>query len=409
MKDEDVEGEKPPPKYSFKSWRFLMSLLIMFGIFTRTAMRVNMSIAVVCMVNSSYTSNPGKFDGSKGFNLSEIEEYNNLTSSENSKCSLSNSDVSSASGYNGDLPWTQSQINTLFSANFYGILTSVGISGYFSDKFDPKKVILIATTNSVMWTLLIPTLSRISIWAVFLGRYLMGLGEGFIMPAMFSIASRWFPQHERSSFIAIYTSGNQIAAILTLPISSLLCSSEFFGWQSIFYFFGSFGFVWMTLWFFFATGSPEKHMFMTEREKNYIMKSLGKFHKKTKNESPWKLLLTSGAFWTAVTAQISFSFSVVLMQSYLPLFFKQVLKISLKKNGIFSVLPFCMQIITKNTLGNIGDFMKRKKILTNTQAVRIFQVVANSGTACCFMMFALFVDCDAIPLTLIVLTIYGKY
>ena len=136
---------------------------------------------------------------------------------------------------------------------------------------------------------------------------------------------------------------------------------------------------------------------------------MGKFQKKTKKENAWKLILTSKAFWTAVIAQTSFSFSVVLMQSYLPLFFKQVLKVSLKKNGFMSILPFCMQIITKNTVGNFGDFLKKKKILTNTQAARIFQVIANVGSSLCFLIIAFFVDCDTIPIAITVLCVYGKY
>lgn len=410
MKDEDVEDQKPPSKYSFKSWRFIMSLIIMLGIFTRASMRINMAMAVVCMVNSSYISNHQKMVNPNSFNFSEeVEGFNNSILVETSKCSLDHSGDGADAGYNGDLPWTQSQINRLFSANFYGILTSVWISGYFSDKFDPKRVILIATLNSVIWTLLTPTLAKTSVWAVFVGRYVMGLSEGFIMPGMFSIASRWFPQHERASFVALYTSGNQFGVILTLPISSMLCSSKVFGWESTFYSFGSIGLIWMVVWFFFATGTPEENKFMSDCEKNYITKSLGKFQKKTKKENAWKLILTSKAFWTAVIAQTSFSFSVVLMQSYLPLFFKQVLKVSLKKNGFMSILPFCMQIITKDTVGNFGDFLKKKKILTNTQAARIFQVIANVGSSLCFLIIAFFVDCDTIPIAIAVLCVYGKY
>ncbi|KAE9549161.1 hypothetical protein FO519_007629 [Halicephalobus sp. NKZ332] len=341
--NEDVEEKKPPPKYSFNSWRLYMSFLIMFGLFTRTSMRANMAMAVVCMVNSSYTE--------------RTDFYKNVT--ENPRCAVSSAFTSEGtlnSDYRGDLPWTQDQINRLFSANFYGILTSVWMSGYFADKFDPKKIVLIATSNSVILTLLTPTLAKTSVWAIFGGRYLMGLGEGFIMPTVFSMASRWFPQNERASFAAIYTSGNQLGVILTMPI-----------------------------------------------------KSLGKFQKKKKHENPWKLVLTSRAFWVAIVAQLSFSFSVVLMQSYLPLFMKQVLKISLKKNGFFSVLPFIMQVITKNAVGNIGDSLKKKGIITNTQAVRMFQVFANVGTASCFLVIAFFVDCDTIPLAIVVLAAYGCF
>ena len=53
------------------------------------------------------------------------------------------------------------------------------------------------------------------------------------------MGARWFPPSERSTFAAIYTSGNQIAAVFALLISSYLCGTTFLGgWPSIFYLFG---------------------------------------------------------------------------------------------------------------------------------------------------------------------------
>ena len=68
----------------------------------------------------------------------------------------------------------------------------------------------------------------------------MEVGQGFINPCSGAVVARWFPQMEKSSVSAIYTGGNQISSILTMPLSSLLCSHaewlpHFAGWPSIFY------------------------------------------------------------------------------------------------------------------------------------------------------------------------------
>ena len=53
---------------------------------------------------------------------------------------------------------------------------------------------------------------------------------------------------------------------------------------------------------------------------------------------------------------------------------KQVLKVNIGQNGIYAMLPFLSQLISKNILGVLSDFLKKRGILTNSQAVLIFQV-----------------------------------
>lgn len=393
--EEDIRKKvKPPAKYSLKSWRFITSLLILFALFARTSLRVDMSMAAVCMINSSYSERvDSDFDSTES----------------DTKCSHVVVENTTGSEYNGDLPWTQTQVNRLFSATFYGMLTSVWMSGFISDKFDAKNAVLIAMMNSVVLTLLTPTLANISVWAVFGGRYIMGLGDGFIMPAIFSIAARWFPHNEVASFAALYTSGEQLGVILTMPISSFLCASEALRWPAIFYFFGVLGCSFIVLWFFFGSSSPANSKYISEPEKLYLQELIGKFHKKKSAKNAYKLILTSRAYWAATTAQLSFAFSVVLMQVYLPLFLKQILKVSLQQNGLFALLPFVMQIISKNVNGNVSDFLKKKGVLTNTQAVRLFQVIGNIGACSCFLFLAFVIDCDTVFLATIVLCVYGNY
>ncbi len=55
-------------------------------------------------------------------------------------------------------------------------------------------------------------------------------------PSLYSWCSRWFPHHERSTVMAIISSGNQIASVLGNPLIALLCKARLFGgWPSIFY------------------------------------------------------------------------------------------------------------------------------------------------------------------------------
>lgn len=63
--------------------------------------------------------------------------------------------------------------------------------------------------------------------------------KGMIFPSMTSMVARWIPKNERSTSAALTTSGNQLAGIFALLISSFFCGSDLLGgWPLIFYFFG---------------------------------------------------------------------------------------------------------------------------------------------------------------------------
>ena len=263
------KGSKPPPKFSFRSTRLCIAFLLMYGIFTGTTLRIDMSMGIVCMVNSSYSVEQKSIANLMTENSTVIEEYG--------KCGKIDLEQDSKSGYNGELEWSQKQVAGLFSSSFYGMLITIWFSGFVADKYGPKFVFLAALSNSVLFTFLTPTIAKHSYWGIIATRFWMGIGEGFVMPCITSVGSRWFPPTERSTFAALYTSGNQIGAVLAMPISSYLCQSgPFGGWPSIFYFFGSLGLIWIICWFLFASDSPDTNKFVSQEEKDYINGALGK-------------------------------------------------------------------------------------------------------------------------------------
>ena len=76
--------------------------------------------------------------------------------------------------------------------------------------------------------------------------------------------------------------GSQIGNVVTFPLAGLLCAYGFDGgWPSVFYVLGAFGVLWFVAWMFIASDTPEQHPRISERERNYIQKSLKGSLKKT--------------------------------------------------------------------------------------------------------------------------------
>jgi ACS family sodium-dependent inorganic phosphate cotransporter-like MFS transporter 5 len=62
--------------------------------------------------------------------------------------------------------------------------------------------------------------------------------------------------------------------VIALPLGGYLCVNGFGGgWPSIFYIFGIAGVVWFVVWMILAGASPSEHRFISEKEKDYILKN----------------------------------------------------------------------------------------------------------------------------------------
>lgn len=61
--------------------------------------------------------------------------------------------------------------------------------------------------------------------------------QGVTFPCIHAIWSRWSPPLERSRMATIAFAGNYAGTVVSMPASGLL--AQYFGWESLFYVFGS--------------------------------------------------------------------------------------------------------------------------------------------------------------------------
>ncbi len=93
-------------------------------------------------------------------------------------------------------------------------------------------------------------------------------------PSCAALLVRWCPDYERSTAMAIYTCGRQMAIIIGLPLAAWFCDKHILGgWSGIFYLIGIFGVIICTAWVFLVTNSPMDHRLISEKEKDSLMKA----------------------------------------------------------------------------------------------------------------------------------------
>ena len=79
--------------------------------------------------------------------------------------------------------------------------------------------------------------------------------------------SKWLPTEERSRYSSIIWAGAQFGTMLAMPISGLLADEV--GWESVFYFFGTFGAIWFIFWSFLCFSYPTTHPSISEVSQFY--------------------------------------------------------------------------------------------------------------------------------------------
>ncbi|CAJ0563000.1 unnamed protein product, partial [Mesorhabditis spiculigera] len=306
------------------------------------SMRLNLSMGVTCMVNSTAFEKPSP-------------PQNNSIRQDTRQCLYAyDESTPTESGYGGTLLWSPSMQGLLFSATFYGSLVTIAISGYFADRFGPKAILFVAALDYTLMTLLGPVLAGNSYWAYFGSRLIIGVGEGFVFPCINCMVAKWFPQSEKSTVGAIYTSGTQIAA-----------------------------------------------------EENLSSKAQADIFKE--NSIPWRELFFGKACLANYTSQFAFNFAASLMQAFLPTYFKEVLHIPIHMNGIFTMVPFASQITSKLILGMVSDYMKRNKILDPDVSGKIFQGVSAFGSGMALFALGYIPSCESPFIALPILLAYGIF
>ncbi|XP_025907065.1 sialin isoform X3 [Nothoprocta perdicaria] len=221
-------------------------------------------------------------------------------------------------------------------------------------------------------------------------RALEGLGEGVTFPAMHSMWSSWAPPLERSKLLSISYAGAQLGTVVSLPLSGLIC--YYMNWIYVFYIFGALGVLWFFFWMWFVSDTPETHWSISHAEKEYILSSV-KDQLSTQKSVPWRRILGSLPLWAIVVAQFSYNWTFYTLLTLLPTYMKEILRFDAQENGFLSALPYfgCWLCIILS--GQIADHLREKQNLSTVCVRKSFTLIGMIGPAV-FLVAAGFTGCN---------------
>ncbi|XP_070274334.1 sialin isoform X3 [Myotis yumanensis] len=326
------------------SARYNLAVLAFFGFFILYALRVNLSVALVDMVDSNTTL------------------ANNRTSKECAEHSASMKVI-----HNHTIP-----------------------GGYVASKVGGKLLLGFGILGTAVFTLFTPIAADIGVGALIALRALEGLGEGVTFPAMHAMWSSWAPPLERSKLLSISYAGAQLGTVISLPLSGIIC--VYMDWTYVFYLFGIVGIIWFVLWIWLVSNTPETHKTISHQEKEYILSSL-KNQLSSQKSVPWIPMLKSLPLWAIVVAHFSYNWTFYTLLTLLPTYMKEILRFNVQENGILSAVPYFGCWLCMLMSGQAADHLRAKWNFSTVCVRKFFSLIGMIGPAV-FLVAAGFIGCD---------------
>ncbi|XP_034965498.2 sialin isoform X2 [Zootoca vivipara] len=352
------------------SARLSLAIWAFLGFFLLYALRVNLSVALVDMVesNASLTKNTSS---------NVCEDH-------------SSTPVVPRNTTGKKYPWDANTQGWILGSFFYGYIITQVPGGYLARQFGGKKLLGFGILGTAIFTLFTPLAADLGVGYLIAVRALEGLGEGVTFPAMHAMWSCWAPPLERSKLLSISYAGAQLGTVVSLPLSGLICF--YMNWIYVFYIFGALGVLWFIFWMLIVSDTPETHKRISHAEKEYILSSLTD-QLSTQKSIPWEAILTSLPLWAIVVAHFSYNWTFYTLLTLLPTYMKEILRFDVQENGFLSALPYFGCWICIILSGQFADYLREKHNMPTVCVRKTFTLIGMIGPAV-FLVAAGFIGCD---------------
>lgn len=314
--------------------RHVQTMLLFFGLTVAYALRVNLSVAIVAMVDRD-AANP------------DFEEFH----------------------------WNERTKSAILSSFFWGYVFTQIPAGQLAQRFGPKILLLLSIAICSLLALLTPFCAHVGGSQAVMGlRIVQGLSQGFIFPSTHTMLSRWAPASERGTLGTFSYAGAQFGTVVMLAVSGFLASSSM-GWPSIFYFSGAAGILWSVSWFFYGSNSPADYRGIAPEEREFIEGSLGAQDHSRRIVTPWKAILTSAPMIAMTIAHMAHNWGFWTLLTEMPTYMKEVLKKDIKKNALLSSLPYLVMWILSFVFSPLSDFLINRQYLSRVVSRKLFNTI----------------------------------
>ncbi|KAH8319216.1 hypothetical protein KR074_002401 [Drosophila pseudoananassae] len=393
--------------------RHIFGLMGFLGFGVVYAMRVNLSVAIVAMVNQ--TAIP----------------HSNSSVIDADTCPLP-----PAPGGNGSAPipiregefvWDEATQGLVLGSFFYGYVITQVPGGRMAELYGGKRIYGYGVLITAIFTLLTPLAAHWDLPLLVLVRVLEGMGEGVTYPAMHAMLAQWIPPLERNKFAAVVYAGSNIGTVISMPLTGWLCSLDFLGgWPSAFYIFGLLGILWFGCWMYLVYDKPRDHPRISCAEREYIERSLlaqrrieepdleeepdieedceqqedrVSMRRPAQDEGiPWRSLATSVPLWAILLTQCGQGWAFYTQLTELPTYMSNILHFDIQSNAMLNAVPYLTAWFVGIACSALADWMLAHRYISLINSYKLWNTVA-SVVPSLGLIGIIYVGCDWVWVT----------
>ncbi|GLV14315.1 MFS transporter [Alicyclobacillus hesperidum] len=253
----------------------------------------------------------------------------------------SNYGLGAAAGLKQALHMSAASSSLLASLFFLGYFFFQVPGAHYAKKHSAKKLVFWAL---ILWGIFASLQGVITnLPLLYVDRFLLGVVESVVMPAMLIFISHWFTNGERSRANTFLILGNPITVLWMSVISGYLI--QWFHWQGMFIIEGVPSIIWAVIWWAVVKDQPEQARWLNQAEQQAIITALAaeqegmaqvKNYREAFCSRPVILLSLQYFFW---------SIGVYGFVLWLPSMIKAASHVGIVSTGWLSSVPYLLAAI----------------------------------------------------------------
>lgn len=263
-----------------------------------------------------------------------------------------------AGGMAGDLGITSAISSLLTSLFFLGYFFFQIPGGLYAANKSAKKLIF---WSLILWGACAAATGMVSdVRILVVIRFMLGVVESAVMPAMLILLSRWFTKKERSRANTFLVLGNPVTILWMSIVSGYLINSV--GWRWMFVIEGLPAIIWAFFWWRLVEDKPADAKWLTEDDKQALRTQLEKEQQGIKPVRNYAEAFKSRVVILLCLLHALWSIGVYGFVMWLPSIVKAGLQMDMIATGWLSALPYLFAIILMLTASHYSDKTLNRKI-----------------------------------------------
>jgi sugar phosphate permease len=290
-----------------------------------------------------------------------------------------------AGGMNKSLGLSMTTAGFAAGVFFFGYMLLQVPAGHIAEHGSAKKYILwtiIAWGGLSLLTALVQ-----NAWQLFAMRFLLGVAEGGVYPALLTIIGNWFPSKELGRANGFFLMSLPLSTLITNPISGWIVAN--FSWRWLFIMEGLISLALIFIWLPLISDHPAEANWISREEKDYLQATLAaeKAARQAACDAPNRLqysyrqLLADKNLWLLIALLICYTTGQYGFTIWLPTLVQNLTGQSLTTVGWLTSLPYLSALVGLYLFGTLSD---------KTRNPRLCTALSLAGFAFCFWFAMLF-------------------